>query len=63
LLGCDAAVSPSGRRTLRLLARTLGLPVFGSVKPLMKSHYDERGFNAAFAHILVEASEVGPAGH
>ena len=63
LLGCKTAVSPGGRRTLRLLARTLRLPVFGSVKPLMKSHYDERGFNPAFAHVLVEASEVGQAGH
>ena len=59
LLGCETAVSPSGKRTLRLLARTLRLPVFGTLKPLMKSHYDKLGFNPAFAHILVEASEVG----
>jgi hypothetical protein len=42
-----------------LLARTLRLPVFGAIRPLMKSHYDEHGFNPAFAHVLVEASEVG----
>ena len=59
LLGCETAVSPSGKRTLRLLARTLRLPVFGTLKPLMKSHYDKLGFNPAFAHVLVEASEVG----
>ena len=46
------------QRTLRLLARTLRLPVFGTLKPLMKSHYDERGFNPAFAQVLVEASEL-----
>ena len=65
LLGCETAVSSGGRRTLRLLARTLGLPVFGTLKPLMKSHYNEHGFNPAFAQVLVEASELGaglPAG-
>ena len=58
LLGCETAVSPSGKRTLRLLARTLRVPVFGAIKPLMKSHYDKLGFNPAFAQILVEASEL-----
>ena len=58
LLGCETAVSRGGQRTLRLLARTLRLPVFGALKPLMKSHYDERGFNPAFAQVLVEASEL-----
>jgi len=55
LLGCETAVTPSGRRTMRLLASTLGVSVFGATKPLMKSHYDKLGFNPAFAHILVEA--------
>jgi hypothetical protein len=58
LLGCETAVSNCGRRTLRLLSRTLGLPVFGATRPLMKSHYDERGFNPAFAQVLVEASAL-----
>ena len=58
LLGCETAVSPSGSRTLRLLARTLRIPVFGAIKPLMKSHYDELGFNPTFANVLVEASEL-----
>jgi len=58
LLGCETAASPSGKRTLRLLARTLRIPVFGAIKPLMKSHYDKLGFNPAFAQILVEASEL-----
>jgi len=57
LLGCETAVSPGGQRTLRLLARTLRVPVLGSTRPLLKSHYDERGFNPAFAHVLVEASD------
>ena len=55
LLGCETAVSPAGQRTLRLLAGTLRIPVFGTTRPLMKSHYDEIGFNPAFAHVLVEA--------
>ena len=59
LLGCETAASPGGKRTLRLLARTLLLPVFGTIRPLMKSHYDQLGFNPAFAHVLVEASELG----
>lgn len=58
LLGCETAVSPGGKRTLRFLARTLRIPVFGTLKPLMKSHYDKLGFNPAFAHILAEASEL-----
>jgi len=59
VLGCETAVSPDCQRTLRLLARTLGIPVFGSIKPLMKRQYDKLDFNPAFAHILVEASELG----
>ena len=58
LLGCETAVSASSKRTLRMLARTLRVPVFGTLKPLMKSHYDQFGFNPAFANILVEASEL-----
>ena len=58
LLGCETAVSVAGKRTLRLLARTLGIPVFGAIKPLMKTHYDRLGFDPAFAHVLVEASQV-----
>lgn len=58
LLGCETAVSSGGQRTLRLLARTLGLPVFGATRPLMKSHYDERGFNPAFTRVLVEGSAL-----
>jgi len=59
LLGCETAVSASGKRTMRLLARTLRVPVFGTIKPLMKSHYEKLGFNPAFAHVLVEASNGG----
>src|SRR5262245_26355693 len=58
LLGCETAVTPAGKRTLRLLARTLRLPVFGAIKPLGKSHHDELGFNPAFNRVLVEASEL-----
>jgi len=58
LLGCQTAVTDAGQRTLRMLSRTLGLPVFGSVKPLLKSHSNANGFNSAFTHILIEASAL-----
>lgn len=58
LLGCETAVAQSGQRTMRMLAQTLRLPVYGTLKPLLKSHSDAGGFNPAFAHILVEASEL-----
>jgi len=58
LLGCETAVTPAGKRTMRMLAHTLRLPVFGAIKPLGKSHHDELGFNPAFASVLVEASHL-----
>lgn len=56
LLGCETGVTESGRRTLRMLARTLHLPVAGTLAPLLKSHSDQNGFKPAYAHLLVEAS-------
>ena len=38
---------------------TQGLPVLGSVRALMKSHYDRRGVDPAFARILVQAGAGG----
>jgi hypothetical protein len=35
--------------------------VFGTRKPLLKSHSDSTGFNPAFAHLLTEASATQPA--
>jgi hypothetical protein len=58
LLGCETAVTDAGQRTLRMLAQTLRLPVYGTLKPLLKSHSNAAGFNPAFTHILVEASEL-----
>lgn len=58
LLGCETAVSPGGQRTLRMLARTLGLPVFGTLTTIYKSHYDEQGFASAFDGLLIEASRL-----
>jgi hypothetical protein len=55
LLGCETAVTDAGHRTMRMLSRTLRLPVYGTLKPLMKSHTDSNGFNPSFAHLLVEA--------
>jgi hypothetical protein len=56
LLGCETAVTESGQRTLRMLSQTLGLPVYGTLKPIYKSHSNADGFNPVFANILVEAS-------
>ena len=58
LLGCETATQPAGKRTIQRLARMLGVKVYGSVKPLGKSHYDERGFVPVFHHLLVEASQL-----
>jgi hypothetical protein len=59
LLGCETAVTESGQRTLRMLAYTLRLPVYGTLKPLMKTHSGAGGFDPAFTHILIEASALG----
>jgi len=56
LLGCETAVSEAGQRTLRMLSAVLRLPVYGTSKPLMKSHSDAEGFRSAFSHLLIEAS-------
>ncbi|HEV7653222.1 MAG TPA: hypothetical protein VGP36_00585, partial [Mycobacteriales bacterium] len=56
LLGCETAVTDGGQRTLRMLAHTLNLPVYGTSVRLLKSHSNADGFNPAFSHILVEAS-------
>jgi hypothetical protein len=58
LLGCETAVCPTGQLTIRRLARTLGVSVYGTRKALMNSHYDERGFDPRFAHLLVESSQL-----
>ncbi len=52
LLGCETAVTDSGRRTIRLLAHTLRMPVYGTVKPLLKRHSNADGLNPRFAHLL-----------
>ncbi|HEV7670665.1 MAG TPA: hypothetical protein VGS22_19270 [Thermoanaerobaculia bacterium] len=56
LLGCETGVSPSGQRTLRMLADILGVPVFGSRKRLSKTHHTATGFNPLFATVLIEAA-------
>lgn len=61
LLGCHTASTQAGQRTMKRLSRVLGVPVFGSTKNLMKSHFGPRGFRPAFSRCLVEASRL-PAG-
>jgi hypothetical protein len=58
LLGCETAVTEAGRRTLRMLAQTLRLPVYGTTVPLLKSHSNAQGFDPTFSHLLVEASTL-----
>ncbi len=58
LLGCGTALTPSGPRTMQRLARTLDVPVYGSIKPLMNTHYTRDGFNPKFEHVLLEASQL-----
>jgi hypothetical protein len=58
LLGCETAVTDAGQRTLRVLSHTLGLPVFGTRKPLFKTHSNSAGFDPAFAHVLIEAAAL-----
>ncbi len=52
LLGCQTAVTDTARRTLRMLSRTLGLPTYGTLVPLMKTHSDASGLSPRFAHVL-----------
>lgn len=58
LLGCETAVTEAGRRTIRMLAHTLDLPVYGTRVPLLKSHSNIDGFDPAFAHVLLEAAAL-----
>lgn len=58
LLGCETAVTIVGQRTMRALARTLGVRVLGSRKPLYKTHYAPDGFCPAFQTALIEATEL-----
>ena len=58
LLGCETAGTDAGQRTVRMLAQTLRLPVFGTTKPLLKTHSNSAGFDPAFAHILIEAAAL-----
>jgi hypothetical protein len=55
LLGCETARSPSGQRTMRLLAEVLAMPVHGTRKIIGRAHHTEHGFRPMFHHVLVEA--------
>jgi hypothetical protein len=58
LLGCQTAVTDAGHRTVRMLSRTLRLPVYGTLVPLLDNQWRTDGFDPAFAHVLIEASEL-----
>lgn len=59
LLACETAVSPSGQRTLRTLAAILQIPVYGTCKRLLKSHYSGQGFQPQFRSVLLEGRPLG----
>jgi hypothetical protein len=54
LLGCQTAVTDPARRTLRMLSRVLGIPTYGTLVPLLKSHSDAAGLSPRFAHVLAQ---------
>lgn len=58
LLGRETAATEMGHRTMRMLSRTLQLPVYGTLVPLLGNRWDQNGFDGAFGHLLIEASEV-----
>jgi hypothetical protein len=58
LIGCSSAVMPAAQLTLRLLARSLRLPAYGSRKTLIRAHYDSLGFNPIFAGLLIESRHL-----
>jgi hypothetical protein len=58
LLGCESATTPVAERTMRGLARILDVRVYGARVRLGNGHYDEHGFDEAFAHLLVEAARL-----
>ncbi len=58
LLGCETAVEVVGQRTLRTLARILGVRVLGTRKRLLKTHYTSSGFDSKFAATLIESAQL-----
>ena len=58
LVGCGTATTEIGQLTIRVLSRILAVPVLGTTKRIMPSHYDAHGLGAAYAHLLVEARSV-----
>lgn len=58
LLGCGTATQPPGHLTIRLLARVLGLPVYGTTKRLCRHHYTAQGLDPMFEHLLRESSQL-----
>lgn len=55
LIGCETAVTDAGQRTMRMLARSIGVPVYGTLVPLLKSHFSADGFDPAFTGVLTVA--------
>ena len=60
LIGCETARSPSGQRTLRLLAALLAMPVYGTRKRISRMHNTQAGFDPRFQHVLVEVAPRRP---
>jgi hypothetical protein len=59
LLGCDSATTLPGQLTIKLLAHTWRVPVWGSRKMISKSHFHGDGLFPSFAPLLlVEGSQL-----
>src|SRR5688500_12915901 len=58
LLGCETACGDAGRRTLRTLAETLVVPVYGTTAMIYSAHYERAGFRAECAHLLASSDSV-----
>ena len=58
LLGCETAATPTSQLTIRLLASVLGMPVYGTRKIVLRSHYTDEGFDSRFTHVLIESTQL-----
>lgn len=61
LLGCETAIGPAARTSLRRLAVLTGRPVIGTTRPLLDLHHGPDGFRPEFARVL-ETFDPAPRG-
>ena len=56
LLGCETAIGPGARTSLRRLAVITGRPVVGTTRPLLDLHHGPDGLRPEFAQLLMTFS-------